>query len=294
MYQLRQAGVGVISVSWYPREKADEEGFPPDPLIPMLLNKAQLYSIKVTIHIEPYDGRSPKSVRDDLSYIMEKYYNHPAFYKYEYRVPHSETTMWSPIVYVYDSYLSKVKEWQDILKPGRPNSIRGTNVDCIVIGLLVDSMHRKLILDGGFDGFYTYFASNGFSFGSNSAHWGELGKFAKRNNLIFIPSFGPGYDDIRVRPWNEKNKKSRKDGDYYREMFGAALRTSVSQGERGTEIVSLTSFNEWHEGTQIESAVPMTTEATGYTYVNYSPHEPSFFLELTREILNKEKIRCKL
>ena len=285
MLQLRRAGVGVISVSWYPNGLADDEGTPPDPLIPALLDAAHKYAIKVTLHVEPYKGRSPMTVQRDLKYIHRKYSRHPAFYKL--RVADGGTRgqeRWLPLVYVYDSYLSKAQDWAEVLKPGGQHSIRGTEHDCIAIGLIVDQSHRNAILQGGFDGFYTYFASNGFSFGSSIKMWPSLVTFAKEHNLIFIPSFGPGYDDTRVRPWNQKNSKDRKDGAYYREMFTAALRNN-----RGG-IVSVTSFNEWHEGTQIEPAIPKSSGK--FTYLDYMPHPPQYYLQLTAEF--GEQLQCKL
>jgi glycoprotein endo-alpha-1,2-mannosidase len=55
MTQLRVAGVGVIVVSWYPAGLADEEGPPPDPVIPVLLDTALAHDIKITLHIEAVD-----------------------------------------------------------------------------------------------------------------------------------------------------------------------------------------------------------------------------------------------
>ena len=36
MQQLQEAGVGVVAVSWYPAGLSDDEGPPPDPVIPVL------------------------------------------------------------------------------------------------------------------------------------------------------------------------------------------------------------------------------------------------------------------
>ena len=44
-----------------------------------------------------------------------------------------------------------------------------------------------------------------------------------------------------------------------------------------SEIVSVTSFNEWHEGSQIESAV----KKEGYE--DYG-NDPDFYLKLTRKV----------
>jgi glycoprotein endo-alpha-1,2-mannosidase len=287
MYQLRLAGVGVVSVSWYPPGKADDEGIPPDPLLPLILDIAQMYFIKVAIHIEPYKGRSPNTVREDLRYIMDNYSSHPAFYKYEHNVDGEDKLL--PMVYIYDSYITKANEWAELLKPDAPNSIRGTELDCVVIGLLVEGRQQQSILDGGFDGFYTYFAANGFSYGSSTINWKALATFAKKNGLFFIPSFGPGYSDVRVRPWNQANTKHRNNGQYYQDMFQAAVRNRVGPRGKQTGIVSLTSFNEWHEGSQIESAVPKNID--GYTYEDYQPNQPEFYLQLTREIATKMQCR---
>lgn len=283
MHQLRRAGVGVVSVSWYPLGMADDEGVPvgPDPLIPLLLDIAQKYSIQVSLHIEPYKGRSAQTVRRDLKYIVETYGSHPAFFKHRRHTGNSPQRS-LPVIYMYDSYLIQAREWAAILKPGAPTSIRGTDLDCMVIGLLVESSHQQSILSAGFDGFYTYFAASGFSYGSTPANWRQLATFAANNNLLFIPSFGPGYDDVRVRPWNGVNTKSRGNGQYYRSMFHEAILNGVNPTRTDASIVSLTSFNEWGEGTQIEPAVPKSTN--GFTYSDYSPHQPDYYLQLTREI----------
>lgn len=301
MRQMRKAGVGVASVSWYPGGKADEEGFPPDPLVPLLLDAAQRYDVKVTFHIEPYQGRSPTSVRRDIQYIIETYSPHPAFYWHPHRggggggrggTTTSNSSRGVPLIYVYDSYLSSAKEWAELLKPGSPSSIRGTRLDSVVLGLLVERAHQQSILAAGFDGFYTYFASDGFSYGSRTANWKTLADFARRNGLAFVPSFGPGYDDTKVRPWNGANTKSRMGGDYYRKMSRAAsgARVGPHGGRGGDGIISVTSFNEWHEGTQIESAVPKVS--TGLKYLDYAPHRPDFYLELTREVAHD--LQCTL
>ena len=281
MKQMRAARIGVISVSWYPPGLADSEGFPTDPLIPLLLDIAEKHAIKVTVLIEPYENRSALTVTKDMKYIYKHYFNHPAFYKHRSvdRYGHARLL---PLIYIYDSYLTPVSEWRQVLKPGTKGSIRQSKHDFVAIALLVQETDKRFILEAGFDGFFTYFASVGFSYGSTTAKWSQLAKFAKQQDLLFIPSFGPGYDDTRVRPWNSKNSKGRKDGRYYREMFQAALRANHGG------ILSLTSFNEWHEGTQIEPAVLKSGQ--GITYLDYSPHSPEYYLQLTSEL--SQQLQC--
>lgn len=275
MLQLQSAGVGVIAISWYPAGLSDDEGPPPDPVIPVLLDAALSHGIKVTLHIEPYKGRTPQSVRNDLQYIHTYYTQHPAFYKLERVSPSSGEKRTLPLIYIYDSYLNEAREWATIFRQDGPLSVRGGKYDCVAVALLVERQHMQFAVDGGFDGVYTYFAANGFSFGSTFSNWGTISKFAKSHGLLFIPSFGPGYDDLQVRPWNKVTTRERKEGGYYQEGFENAARHS-----RGG-IVSITSFNEWGEGTQIEAAVPRRGERT---YLDYSPRDSDFYLQLTRKM----------
>lgn len=124
-----------------------------------------------------------------------------------------------------------------------------------------------------FTGFYTYFACNGYSYGSTWKNWRKLKVFSKQHNLLFIPSVGPGYMDIAVRPWNSRNTRHRRNGHYYDVAWRSALNTQPLT-------ISITSFNEWHEGTQIEPAKSKKTPK--YSYFDYEPEGPFYYLNLTR------------
>jgi glycoprotein endo-alpha-1,2-mannosidase len=116
------------------------------------------------------------------------------------------------------------------------------------IGLCVEKRHVTELKQGKFDGAYTYFASDGFVWGSTSAHFQEMRTaFADR---IFIPCVGPGYNDERIRPWNQRNTKQRAGGNYYRNMWQRVLDLSPA-----ADAVGITSWNEYHEGTNIEPSM---------------------------------------
>lgn len=102
-------------------------------------------------------------------------------------------------MYIYDSYVFPSSAWWELLSERGNLTLRGTELDAIYIGLLVDSQHRNHIKKSHFDGFYTYFGINGFSYGSSWKNWKDLNKFATQNGLIFIPSIGPGYIDTQVK-----------------------------------------------------------------------------------------------
>uniref|UniRef100_A0A3B1J273 Glycoprotein endo-alpha-1,2-mannosidase n=1 Tax=Astyanax mexicanus TaxID=7994 RepID=A0A3B1J273_ASTMX len=258
---------GVLAVSWYPAGMKDDNGEPVDDIIPLILEVADKYKVKVVFHIEPYKGRDENSMLENIKYIVDKYGEHPAFFRY--RSPSGKLL---PLFYIYDSYLQNPDIWAQMLKTTGKKSIRNTPYDGVFIGLLVEEKHKKEMLAAGFDGIYTYFATNGFSYGSSYHNWKSIKDFCDRNNLIFIPSVGPGYIDTSIRPWNSQNTRNRLNGKYYETSLSAAVATMP-------QVISITSFNEWHEGTQIETAIPKTGGQTAY--LDYLPHKPAVYLEIT-------------
>lgn len=168
--------------------------------------------------------------------------------------------------------------WEQLLKPNGISTIRNTPYDGIFIALLVEERHKKDIQTAGFDGLYTYFATNGFTYGSSHHNWRSIKTFCDYNDLVFVPSVGPGYIDTSIRPWNSQNTRNRINGKYYETSFNAAV-------DARPQIISITSFNEWHEGTQIEKAIPKTWGKT--VYLDYLPHKPTVYLEITQKWARK-------
>ncbi len=253
---MRDAGIGVAVITWLGGDSFEDKTFH------KYLNISLEYGVKIAIHIEPH-FKNCDEFKDRLKTIVDKHGNHPSLYRVNGKI----------MYYVYDSYRLKAYEWASIFAKDSKISVRGTDLDGIFIGHWVFEKDDELLLNGCFDGFYTYFASEGFTFGSTISNWFKMSKFAKKHNMLFIPSVGPGYIDTRIRPWNVINNKSREDGIYYDRMFFAAL--SVKP-----DYISITSFNEWHEGTQIEPAIP--SDIPTYTYENYGELDPEFYLKRTK------------
>jgi len=171
-----------------------------DMLTQKILNIADRHDIKINFHIEPYKGRNAYTVKEDIKYIITKYGKHNAFYR-------DPTRNNLPYMYIYDSYHTPENQWAEVFERGTTNSIRETPYDAVVIALLVTDRDKNLVTKGHFDGFYTYFATDGFTYGSTFSIWKHLSQFAIQNNKIFIPSVGPGYADTRIRPWNFSKSK---------------------------------------------------------------------------------------
>ena len=256
MLQMRTAGIGVLVVSWFPPNRHDPNGSGLDSVMPRILDIAHQHKLKVAMHSEPYDGRQGQRLYDDLKYFVDTYGEHPALY----RVERKNGSPALPMIYVYDSYFTPTEDWVNLLHPNGKLSIRGSKYDCICITLLVQQGHKGLLQRANFDGFYTYFATNGFTYGSTQRNWHSLKQMANQLGKLF-------------RPWNKANIRDRKHGVYCASSFQAVLQLK-------TRFVSITSFNEWHQGTQIEPAVPKAID--DFTYLDYSPLKPDAYLEATR------------
>jgi hypothetical protein len=93
---------------------------------------------------------------------------------------------------------------------------------------------------GGFDGIYTYdFITN------RGGSFVRLCTQAHAVHLLCAPSVGPGYNGLRAG--EPPPTRSRRGGATYDAMWAAAIAARP-------DIVTITSFNEWGEGTQIEPA----------------------------------------
>ncbi len=104
---------------------------------------------------------------------------------------------------------------------------------------------------GGFAGLYTY---DILVYGGST--FGRICSEARALNLLCGPSVGPGFDAFRAT--GDPRVKSRRNGATYDGMWRAALGAEA-------DFVTITSYNEWNEGTQIEPAAAARTGYAGYT-----------------------------
>lgn len=92
----------------------------------------------------------------------------------------------------------------------------------------------------GFDGLYTYDVVTW-----NGSTFRRLCTQAHAAGMLCAPSVGPGYDARLVT--RQEAVRDRQNGTTYDRMWKTAIRANA-------DIVSITSYNEWQEGTQIEPA----------------------------------------
>ena len=141
--------------------------------------------------------------------------------------------------YVYDSTRAMDSEW------------RALNEHLSGVRLFANTSLPGKALAGGFAGLYTYdvYIYDGSSFPRVCASARKLG-------LLCAPSVGPGYEAVRAT--GDPRTRGRERGATYDQMWRSAVRA-------GADVVTVTSYNEWHEGTQIEAAQAVV----GSQYASY-------------------------
>ncbi|WP_218671603.1 discoidin domain-containing protein [Microbispora sp. GKU 823] len=231
MKWIRQAGVGVLVYSWWGRGSYE------DTLVRQVLDAAQAQGLKVAWHLEPYEGRTADSTVADIRYIDATYGGHPAFYR-------AADQGNRPAFYVFESL--RVADWSALDQVNRDNIVLAQTTDTTKIA--------------HFSGMYTYDAIAG----ATAPGWKNASDYAKQHGLVWAPSIGPGYVDDRAVPGNTTPTLGRANGATYDKEWANAL--DPATGGLPTW-VSITSFNEWHEGSVIEPA--SGTPPAGYGYQTY-------------------------
>ena len=202
MTQIAQSGIDEVVVSWWGRGSSE------DVRLPLVAAAAQRHGLAVAIHLEPYGGRTPATVVQDVAYLAG------------YGVRD---------VYVYHPRDDTAASWA-ASRSYLPPTVR----------LFAGTTKAGFAIAGGFDGVYTY----------DFMTWSG-GKFARlcaqahSLALACAPSVGPGYDGRRAG--EPPAARPRRNGKTYDALWRAAIAARP-------DVISITSYNEWGEGTQIEPA----------------------------------------
>jgi hypothetical protein len=130
--------------------------------------------------------------------------------------------------YLYDADRDPAAEWTEALEPLEDVRVFGHTT---MVGRAKAS---------GFDGLYSYDVVTW-----NGSLFRRLCTQAHTAGLLCAPSVGPGYD-ARLATRHEL-VRLRNNGLRYDRMWKTAIRA-------GADLVTITSYNEWQEGTQIEPA----------------------------------------
>jgi hypothetical protein len=241
--------------------------------IPKLLQYAYNENIKVGFLIEKYLGRTETKVFLQIKYLLTKYKGYKSFF---------------PIFYIYDAHDLNMKSVLSKTASYEPVSIRKLYHNMVTkasaheedgTNTVKQKLHEKIYVisswvhpdsgvkayEDGYDGLFTYFASDKHAYGSNISNWKAMNAYSSKNDMLFIPSISPGYDDLKVRPWNSEMVVERYTSSSDDEMdekefyFTKRCDNALAElSEHPPRMLLINSFNDWVHGTQIEPAMPVT------------------------------------
>ncbi|HSG27404.1 MAG TPA: hypothetical protein VLA34_02910, partial [Candidatus Krumholzibacterium sp.] len=173
--QIAAAKIGTICVTWW---DADSLASAP---VKGIMDTAAVSNLKVCFRIEVSEGATATDVMRQVCHLIDTYGGHKAFYI-------SDRFGKRPIFYIGGSWLIEVDDWASCLTGTGSGSVRGTPYDALFIGVWKDEKDGERLEQAGFDGFYTWFAARGASWGSDAANFQEMNLFAMDSELLFIPT----------------------------------------------------------------------------------------------------------
>jgi hypothetical protein len=230
--QARAAGIDAFVVSWYgPQEENNQT----ETNFRTLLDVAQAKGLRATVDVDL--GASPflhgaGDVSAALRHVLTVHAQHPAFLRYGGK----------PLIFFWRQGRFSVETWQAIrakVDPGH-NSLwiaEGVDLDYLAV---FDGLHLyNITWDPPSDVSYTL------------SRWGERVREYNATHAtrkLWVATVMPGYDDTKAPGRAHTYRYDRRNGEYYRQTWQAAITSSP-------DLVIITSFNEWVEGTMIEPSV---------------------------------------
>jgi glycoprotein endo-alpha-1,2-mannosidase len=186
-----------------------------DRRLPLVIGAARAHGLTTAVQLEPYDPRNPP-------YIWRSADTVAADIAHLRELGIARVYVYAPFADVPDA------TWAAITAARGP------------LQILAQTTNVARAAADGFDGVYTYDIVS-----YNASSFARLCARARAARLICAPSVGPGFEAERAT--GDPHVKPRLNGRTYDSMWAAAIRA-------GADRVTITSYNEWHEGTQIEAA----------------------------------------
>jgi glycoprotein endo-alpha-1,2-mannosidase len=227
----KEAGIDTFIVSWWGHNDYTDRA------MEKILDDCQHHGLSACIYYETVPRpQTPKSAADDIIKVLKKYDENPAYLKVNGK----------PVVFVYGRALQQLglADWLKAIKMINAGYEKGVTA----IGDQFSFGSARV-----FDGVHTYNTAGNLR-GMNSAEarkwatetyktWVQLADRASKISTITVI---PGYDDTKIR--KPGLAVERYDGELYRVQWDEAIKADP-------DWILITSFNEWHEGSEIEPSL---------------------------------------
>jgi glycoprotein endo-alpha-1,2-mannosidase len=228
-------GITAFIADWWGQRDFTDQG------MPLLLAAAGRHGLVVSAYYEQIAGSDPAARRAaaiaDLDYLIERYGSNPAWLRVGGK----------PVLFIYDRALGMLalNEWQEVLVQVRRNNPEG-------VILIADSLTRDSL--AVFDGSSTYNITGETQRMAppQTAAWARLAYprmvAAAGPGKISSVTVIPGYDDRTADRPRPRPITDRWGGETYRALWQEAVNAKP-------DWVLITSWNEWHEGSELEASV---------------------------------------
>ncbi len=255
MKWIDEAGLDLVITAWKGKGHATDE------VVPRILAAAAKHDLKVAFHIEPYAGRTPESVAADVAYIYANYGDEEAFFRTHLGSPFSHGDqnrgiffLWDPDFRFNKGLANNGTYWKEAI-----DRIHAQPEGGIVLASVMDPAWTAR---GHFDGGYSYFtrADSDSAQSARFFYWAQ----SLPREAWFVPSVTPGLSCRRIG-YHADSNISRDRGSTYNRQWREILSTGVTP-----HMITVTTFNEWHEGTMIEPAACGLDDGQGYQYDCYA------------------------
>ena len=224
----KQAGIDALIVSWWGKNSFSDQA------MERILDGCRDAGLEATIYYETVPGpRNAQAAANDVLDVLNRYAEHPAWLSVDNK----------PVVFVYGRAVGEIGlgGWLEAISEVNRRYPR----EAVFFG---DQLSRSAARV--FDGIHTYNTA-GLLRGKQPAEarqwaaetypgWVEAADAFRRISTLTVI---PGYDDTKIR--KPGLRVQRYDGELYRVQWEQAI-------EADPHWVLITSWNEWHEGSEIE------------------------------------------
>ena len=235
--QARGAGIDGFVASWYGPDGGANNQTQSNFL--KLLDIAAARGFKAAVDFETYGPffSDTGSVVNALKYAVGTLGAHPAYLRYAGK----------PVIFFWANNRFSPDQWASIRQQADPNH----NSIWIAEGVTAQWLNV-------FDGLHLYNVAWSSDFAATATKFAGV---ARGLGKVWVATAMPGWDDTRVPGRAGAYAKDRAGGQFYRNSFNGAAASNP-------DMLIITSFNEWMEGSQIEP---------GVSYGN-------LYLDLTRQL----------